>query len=130
MIVLDASVMIAALDRTDAHFRRAKAILRSAGRERLVAHRITLAEVLVRPAGAGKDDAVASALDAMGVGRLDEPDDPRVLAQLRARHGLKMPDCCVLHAALRDGARLATFDERLAGAARAEGVAVVRRAGD
>jgi predicted nucleic acid-binding protein len=125
VIVLDASVMIGVLDRSDLHFPAAKRLLGDAGRERVAAHRLTLAETLVRAAESGIADAVAGALDAMGVGRLDALDDPLELAVLRARTGLRIPDACVLLAAQRVRARLATFDDRLAAAARAEGITVV-----
>jgi len=45
------------------------------------------------------------------------------LARLRAETGLRMPACCVLHAAAMTSAEtIATFDERLASAARTRGL--------
>jgi predicted nucleic acid-binding protein len=114
VIVLDANVMIAILDSSDAHFAAAKALFLDHATERLVAHRVTLAETLVQPARAAREQAAAAALDALGVARLDEPDDPVGLARLRAESGLRMPDSLVLHAAIRESAKLATFDARLA----------------
>jgi predicted nucleic acid-binding protein len=53
------------------------------------------------------------------VTRTPVPSDMAVkLAALRVETGLKMPDCCVLLTAEGAGGRLATFDERLARAAR------------
>jgi predicted nucleic acid-binding protein len=46
------------------------------------------------------------------------------LAALRAGTGLKLPDCCVLQAAEQAHAGIATFDDRLAAAARELGVDV------
>lgn len=125
MIVIDASVMIAFLNPRDAHSTAARTLFAAATRERLAAHRLTIAEALVGAAQANMTHAVARVLDHIGVGRLDEPDDPVDLAELRARSGLKMPDACVLLAARRDGARLATFDARMARAARHEGIPVM-----
>ena len=125
MIVLDASVMIAVLDPRDAHFEAARELFRANSAQRVVAHRLSMAESLVVAARSDVTAAVAAALDALGVGRLDEPDDPVELAELRARTGLRMSDACVLLAAGRSGAGLATFDERLARTARDEGVAVL-----
>lgn len=125
MIVVDASVMIAFLNPADAHSSAARALFEATPRDRLVAHRLTIAETLVGPARADVTRAVARALDSVGVGRVDEPDDPVDLADLRARTGLKMPDACVLLAARRDGAQLATFDSRMARAARDEGIPVL-----
>ncbi len=125
MIVLDANVMIAILDSSDAHFQAAQRIFLNHTTERLVAHRITVGETLVQPARAGRTAAAVAALAMLGVGHLDEPDDPITLAELRASSGLRLPDCVILHAALRDKAKLATFDARLASAAAGLGVTVV-----
>lgn len=125
MIVLDASVMIAILDPQDAHYGIARELFRTTSAERLVAHRLTMAEALVVAARADVTMAVSTAFAALGIGRLDEPDDPIELAELRARTGLRMPDACVILAARRDSASLATFDERLARAAHAAGISVL-----
>ncbi len=125
MIVLDANVMIAILDSGDVHFTGAQALFRTHASERLVAHRLTIAESLVAAARANLTLAVASALATLGVGRLDDPDDPVELAMLRAETGLRMPDACVVLAAKRDGARIATFDDRLADAGRSQGIDVI-----
>lgn len=125
MIVLDASVMIAVLDARDAHSERAREILRTHVSERFMAHRFTLAETLVRAVRDGRSAQVASALADLGIERHDELDDPQQMAELRVRSGLKLPDCCVLATAIREGADLATFDARLAFAAASQGVVVV-----
>ena len=125
MIVLDASVMIAILDGSDAHFHAAQRIFLDHATERLVAHRLTVGETLVRPAHAGRARAAAASLATLGVSYLDEPNDPVELAELRASSGLKLPDCIILHAAIRDRAKLATFDTRLASVAEGLGVHVV-----
>jgi predicted nucleic acid-binding protein len=125
MIVLDASIMIAVLAGADAHHGTARRILADHAGERIVAHRLTLAEALVGAATTGRAVEASAVLDSIGIGRVDEPDDPVELAVLRSRTRLRMPDACVLLAARRDHARLATFDQRLAGVARVEGVAVL-----
>lgn len=129
MIVADASLLIAHLDRTDAHHRRATALLASLGPAPLAASPLTLAEVLVGPAGAGRLELARSALADLGVADVGlGADAPARLAELRARSGLKLPDCCVLLAAQDVGGDVATFDTRLAGAAREVGLAVRDRA--
>jgi predicted nucleic acid-binding protein len=125
VIVLDANVMIAVLDSADAHAPEARELLRTHASERLGAHRINVAEVLVQPSRAGHAEQASTALAQLGIEYLDGPDDPLELAELRAQTSLPMPDCCVLHAAIREGAALATFDARLAAAARAVGVRVI-----
>jgi predicted nucleic acid-binding protein len=127
MIVLDASVLIAHFDATDAHHDRAGELLLLAANEgrRLGASLITLAEVLVGPARAGRIHQAAAALDQLGVCPMTLPQDaPFRLAALRAATTLKMPDCCVLLAADRLADAIATFDDRLADAARNHGLTV------
>lgn len=127
MIVLDASVLIAHFDVTDAHHDRAgELLLQAADQEQtLGASPITLAEVLVGPARAGRLAQAAAALDQLGVCAVTlPPDAPLRLAALRAGAKPKLPDCCVLLAADQAGDTVATFDDRLADAARTHGLAV------
>ena len=124
MIVLDASVIIALLDVDDAQAGAAAEVLRDNMHERLVAHRLTIAEALVHPTATGRAAGAAAYLDALGVEPVDDLDDPLTLASLRSEPGLRMPDCCVLSTATRRKATLATFDARLAGVARDRGVPV------
>jgi predicted nucleic acid-binding protein len=125
VIVLDASVLIAHLDATDLHHERASALLNDAADEALAASPITLAEVLVGPARAGKVDHGAAVLDDLGVTSVPLLEDTPVrLAMLRAGTGLKMPDCCVLLAAEQTHKAVATFDDRLAHAAAERGLPV------
>ncbi|MFT3799001.1 type II toxin-antitoxin system VapC family toxin [Microbacterium sp.] len=123
MTVLDASVLIAYLG-SDDHSPAATAILRD--QERPSIHAVTLAEVLVGPAGRGTEEAALAAVDELGIRTLaHDPDEPLLVARLRASTRLLLPDCFPLAAALRGGVTLATFDKRLAAAARALEVTVV-----
>jgi len=118
VIVVDASVLLAFLNPNDAHHSSAVAVLADAVPP-LVIHPITAAEVLVSAVRSGVADAVWSDLVATGVEIDRTPDDPFVLARLRAETGCKMPDCCVLATAQRLGVPVVTFDDRLrAGAAK------------
>lgn len=88
---------------------------------------LTLAEVLVAPARAGRLDDVHVSLAELGVMEQPLPHGSAVrLAVLRARTGLRMPDCCALLAAVEASAALATFDDRLAREAAAAGIEVPR----
>lgn len=127
MIVLDAGVLIAHLDATDCHHDRAgELLLHAADQGRpLVASPITLAEVLVGPARGGRVDQAAAVLGQLGVRTVALPRDAAMrLAVLRAATTLKLPDCCVLLAADQVADAIATFDDRLALAARSHGLAV------
>jgi predicted nucleic acid-binding protein len=127
VIVVDASVLIAHLDEHDAlHDRAVEALLASA-EQPLACSPITLAEVLVGPARAGRLPDARSAISGLGVAEIPLGDDAAGrLAELRAETALKMPDCCVLLAA-EDGQAEAvlTFDDRLARAAERRQVRVV-----
>jgi predicted nucleic acid-binding protein len=129
VIVLDASVLIAHLDSRDAHHDRAFALLSDVAGEGLAASPVTLAEVLVGPARVGAVARADAALRRLGVIAVPiDADAPVRLATLRASTGLKLPDCCVVHAAEQVAAKVATFDDRLAGAARTRGIQVLEGA--
>ncbi|KQO65161.1 type II toxin-antitoxin system VapC family toxin [Curtobacterium sp. Leaf261] len=127
MIVLDASVLIALCDWNDVHHRRALAIFRDHRSEGMTMSALTVAESLVRPAREGTHHRVLELLGAMRVHvRPLTADDTVLLAKLRGRWGLRMPDAVVLHASLCTGAELATFDEALLATARSIGVQTVQ----
>ena len=124
MIVLDASVLLAHLDGSDAHHERATDLLLDVIDEPLVASPLTLAEVLVGPARAGRADLAEEALRQLGVEAVAlNADAPRDLAELRVRTQLRLPDCCVLLAARTAGGHVVTFDDRLHRAAAELGLA-------
>jgi toxin FitB len=126
VIVVDASVLIAHLESADSHHQRATALLLDRVHEDFGAHPITIAEVLVGPARIGRVHEAAAALDSLGVQATGSDSfEPKQLATLRASTGCKLPDCCVLAAAIVNHAAVATFDARLAQAARALGVSVL-----
>jgi len=126
LIVLDASVLIAHFDGGDVHHARATALLAGAPGEAKAASLLTLSEVLVGPARAGRLDHAISVLDQLQILTQHLPSDAPVrLALLRAETSLKLPDCCVLLAAEQTGAALATFDHRLAGAAKQRGLVLL-----
>jgi predicted nucleic acid-binding protein len=122
--VLDACVLTTHLDEADAHHQRATRLLESlAGRAKSVSV-LTRAEVLVAPALLGRRRTAEESLDRLRVQTKELSAPGGQLAELRARTGLRMPDCCVLLTAETSGAELATFDERLARLAAARGVTV------
>lgn len=123
MIVLDASVLIGHLDRSDRHHAEARSLLEASGEEPLGASAITLAETLVSPARAGRLPDAEAALQQLGVGELALGESvPGRLAKLRAEIGLKLPDCCVLLAAQEHAGTVASFDSDMLAAARKLGL--------
>lgn len=128
MIVLDASVLIAYLDGSDAHHAAAERVLTEAVADDLGVNPLTLAEVLVAPVRDGRLEPAQAALRDLEIEELPFLPDAGVrLAELRAHTGLRMPDCCVLLAAEAAGASVATFDDRLARSAESRNLAVLRR---
>jgi predicted nucleic acid-binding protein len=127
VIVLDACVLIAHLDESDIFHEDSDTLLGSVADEPLGASAITLAEVLVGPARAGRLDQATAALAQLEVAAIAlGADAPARLATLRAGTSLKLPDCCVLLAAeQKGGAAVATFDDRLASAALNRGFRVL-----
>lgn len=127
MIVVDASALIAHLDKSDPLHDRAVDALLVVADQPLACSPITLAEVLVGPTRAGRLQDARAAVADLGVAEIPLGDDAAGrLADLRAGTALKMPDCCVLLAA-EDGQAEAvlTFDDRLARAAQQRDLQVV-----
>jgi len=127
VIVLDASVLIAYLDREDVRHTRAEALLAREIDDDFAVNPLTLAEVLVVPARENRLDAVRQAISDLEIEELTFPADTAVrLARLRASTGRRMPDCCVLLAAEVAKARIASFDADLLEAAAARDLVTVR----
>ncbi|MDR3359679.1 MAG: PIN domain-containing protein [Bifidobacteriaceae bacterium] len=125
MIALDASVLIAYLNGAHVHHARAVGIIKAGLPGELLIHSLTLAEVLVGAVAAGQETQVRQTLQAIGLRVADRPEDEAAqLARLRVTSKLKLPDCCVLATARQLGAWLATFDQKLASAARELGIKV------
>lgn len=123
MIVLDANVLIAWLDPGDSLHERALTDLDEAAAEPLGAATLTLAEVLVGPARAGRLQAAYAALADLGVSEIALDGEAVTLATLRVETDRRLPDCCVLAAAqLTHAGAILTFDRKLAGAARLLGL--------
>lgn len=125
--VLDASVLIALMNPGDVHYADAVAMVRrGAIAGGLLAHPMTVAESAVGAAEHGRLEQVRRAFDGLGLATAEsDPEQPWRLAALRAEARLPLPDCCVLDLAIVSGGDLATFDTRMAVAARRHGVSLV-----
>ena len=116
LIILDASVLIAYLDSSDAHYARAIDLILNS-HEALAVNEITWAEVLVGAVKDGIEPIVSkTVLIDMGVEVIIPvtEDWPLFLAKVRAATGLKLPDALVLATAKLLDAKVATFDDHLA----------------
>ncbi len=98
LIVLDASVLIAHLDPTDALHRRAVVALQTVAADDLVLPASALAETLVAPARRGRLTEVRDAIERMLI-RIQPLTDAMAqdAARLRAAHrSLRLPDALVI----------------------------------
>jgi predicted nucleic acid-binding protein len=120
--VLDTDVVIAALDRADAHHRDAARVIRTmiADGVPLMLSMINYAETLVRPAADESTLRVAvGAIDALGIELLSPtPAIARDAARLRASN-ISLADGFALASARARNAGVASFDQRVRRAAKA-----------
>ena len=129
MIILDASVLIGHFEPADAHHGQAAALLKAHLFDAFASSVITLAEVYVGAARAGRADRLHQLLTQLQIQTLELPAGAaRRLGELRAATRLKMPDCCVLYTAQEHDAVIATFDATLAARAAELGLATVTKA--
>lgn len=126
-VVLDACVLIAHFEAHDAHHERATKLLEGIADRQLEISTLTLAEVLVGAVRNNSESRVEQFLHELNVTTrgLGGALDASALAHLRVHSGLKMPDCMVLNLALSPWADVATFDDRLARAAREHNLLVI-----
>ena len=132
-LVLDADVLIGALDGSDSHHDQARRLFTD-WRERQ-ATRLTsvvnLSEVLVAP---GSDPerlrAAREAIAALGV-EVHRPGEAIGVraARLRANHPVSLPDAYCLATAGHTGGAVASFDRKVLRAAEAEGLPIAAMAG-
>ena len=131
-VVLDADVVIGALDGTDPHHTQARALF--VGWEKRDAARmisvVSLSEVLVAPAADRKRlRAAREAIAALGIATHQPGEAIGVeAARLRGAHPISLPDAyCLATARYTDGS-LASFDDKLLRAAEREGIALTEAA--
>lgn len=126
--VLDADVLIGALDGSDVHHTRASLLFRRWRRQQAVALMcvVNLSEVLVAPAGNRTRLRTArAAIAALGVS-VHQPGEAIGVeaARLRARHAISLADAFCLATAKHTTATVASFDLKVLRAANAEQLAV------
>ena len=126
-VVLDADVLIGALDGNDPHHSRARTLFRTWQRQdatRLVSV-VNLTEALVAPA-ADRQRLLAAreAIATLGV-TIHQPTEAVgvAAARLRGAHPISLPDAYCLATARYANAQVASFDEKVLRAAELEGIA-------
>ncbi len=124
--VLDADILIGALDSSDAHHRQARRLF-VAWREQddaVLVSVVNLSEVLVAPAADQQRlRAAREAIAALGV-TVHRPTEALGVdaSRLRSRHPISLPDGYLLATAKHTGATAVSFDRKVVRAAKAEGI--------
>jgi predicted nucleic acid-binding protein len=117
-LVLDASAVIALFSAPDAHHARAVTEFRAATErdDSFAMPASAYSEILVHSLREGREDLLDSFVDRLGIEVVPvDRELARLAAGCRAEHrALRLPDALVLALARASGARLLTFDERLA----------------
>ncbi len=127
-VLLDADVLIGALDRNDPHHRRARALFTRwrDDQEACAVSVVNLTEVLIAPsADVSKLAAAREAIAALRV-TVHHPNEAIGVeaARLRQRHPISLPDAYCLATAKHTGSALSSFDQEILTAANREGVKV------
>jgi predicted nucleic acid-binding protein len=127
-LLLDADVLIGALDERDAHHPRARELLTRwhDDQEAVAISAVNLTEVLVAPsAGASKLTVARQAIAALGVS-VHQPNEAIAVeaARLRQRHPVSLPDAYCLATAKHTGSTVASFDQTILKAAMHEGIVI------
>jgi predicted nucleic acid-binding protein len=131
-VVLDADVVIGALDGNDPHHTRARTLFRSWQKQetaRLISV-VNLTEVLVAPAAErNRLRAAREAIAALGVS-IHQPGEAVGVeaARLRSAHPISLPDAYCLATARYVAAAVTSFDDKVLRAAEREGIALMETA--
>jgi predicted nucleic acid-binding protein len=125
-LVLDADVLIGALDGNDPQHRRARALFTRwrEAQDACAVSAVNLTEVLIAPsADTSKLAAARAAIAALGV-TVHQPNKAIAVeaARLRKRHRVSLPDAYCLATAKHTGSALSSFDQKILKAARREGI--------
>jgi len=121
IVVLDADLVIGALDAADAHHAQAREHFetwRADGTQRLISL-VTLTEVLVAPAAiSGRLLAAREAIAALEIAT-HTPNEAIAVeaARLRWKHPISLPDAYALATARQVGGRVVSFDRKVLRAA-------------
>lgn len=115
IVVLDAGALIALYSKNDEHNAWAMQMFLDTVEFEYEMSVLTLAEVLIHPTRAGKQDQFLKGISGLRIATKElEADAAMELANLRSRTKLKMPDVVVLYQAIKSGALIATTDRTLA----------------
>lgn len=124
--LLDADVLIGALDRNDAHHAQSRQWLRDwrAHQDAIAISAINLSEVLVAPAADARTLTIArEAIAALEI-EVQLPNEAIAIdaARLRGRHPISLPDAYCLATAKHTKSTVASYDQKMLQAAAAQAI--------
>ena len=127
-LLLNADVLIGALDEHDAHHNSARALFTRwhHDQDAVAISAVNLTEVLIAPAAdAGRLATARRAITALAV-TVHQPNEAIAVeaARLRHHHPVSLPDGYCLATAKHTGSALASFDQKILKAAKREGITV------
>lgn len=117
-VLLDSTVIIAALRETDSHHEDAKEIFMSRGKSSLAISAITLTESLIRPHALGAIHATraeSKIRELIGTIFPFDSDAAVLSAKIRSVHKTNISDAIIIATAVTTGSSLASFDRKMVG---------------
>ncbi len=117
-ILLDSTVLIAALRETDVHHEDAKEIFMSSGKTSLAISAITLTESLIRPHALGAIHATRAESKIRSLIGTVFPFDSEAAvlsAKIRSAHKTKISDAIIIATAITTESSLVSFDRKMMG---------------
>jgi predicted nucleic acid-binding protein len=117
-ILLDSTVVIAALSGSDSHHRNAQEILSSTARSQFAISAVSVGEVLIRPSVVGKDsvELFLSGLNKLVSHVIPFQQEHALLsASIRGKHKITFVDSMIIATALIGDRKLISFDRKMMG---------------
>lgn len=117
-ILLDSTVVIAALSDTDSHYLNAQEIFSQTSRMQIAVSAVSVGEILIRPSAAGEEsvELFLSRLDKLIYRIIPlEKDHARLAALIRAKQKTTFVDSMIIATAILENRTLITFDRKMMG---------------
>ena len=117
-ILLDSTVVIAALSGSDSHHKNAQEILSSTARSQFAISAVSVGEVLIRPSVVGKESVE---LFLSGLNRLVsqvipfQQEHALLSASIRGKHKITFVDSMIIATAIIGDRKLISFDRKMMG---------------
>lgn len=117
-ILLDSTVVIAALSGSDSHHKNAQEILSSTARSQFAISAVSVGEILIRPSVVGKESVE---LFLSGLNRLVsqvipfQQEHALLSASIRGKHKITFVDSMIIATAIIGDRKLISFDRKMMG---------------